>query len=140
MDELDVVPENTMYRVELNGNVVGETLLESADPPMGVIGGKVMFAISDDPYTLFRSHCISHGIPINQDEEEFGFIDTSNILGLKILRSDGVEIAGFPGASICGFRDDGYEITILGVPYPFYGEEFPHHCKAYEAKYRASDT
>jgi hypothetical protein len=129
-----------MYRVELNGNVIGETLLESADPPMGVIGGKVMFATIDDPYALFKAHCVSHSIPINQDEEEFGFIDTSNILGLKVLRSDGVEIAGLPGASICGFRADGYEITILGVPYPFYGDEFPHHCKAYDDRYSDRNT
>ncbi len=25
-----------------------------------------------------------------------------------------------------------YEISISGIPYPFYEEEFPHHVKEYE--------
>jgi hypothetical protein len=29
-------------------------------------------------------------------------------------------------------KDEGYEISILGIPYPFYKEEFPHHVKEYE--------
>ena len=129
-----------MYRVELDGKIVGETQLETADPPMGVVGGKISFSTSDDPYVLFRTYCQSHGIAINQDEEDIGFIDTQNIEGLKVFRADGVEIAGVPGASICGFRDDGYELTILGVPYPFYGEEFPHHRAAYDKRFAGDDA
>lgn len=126
---------NSTYRIELDSEFIGETRLETADPPMGVIGGKVTFLITEDPYSFFKRYCQTHQVTINQDEEEFGFIDTQNIDGLKIYRADGVEIAGVPGASICGFRQEGYEITILGVPYPFYGDEFPHHCKAYEMQF-----
>ena len=97
--------------------------------------GKVNFSISEDPYSLFKKYCLTHKVPINVDDEKFGFIDTQNIDELKVFRSDGVEISGVPGASICGMWEDGYEITILGVPYPFYGEEFPHHREAYERKF-----
>lgn len=131
---------NSTYRIELDGEFIGETRLESADPPMGVIGGKVTFVITEDPYYFFKRYCQTHQITINQGEEEFGFIDTQNMDGLKVFRADGVEIAGVPGASICGFRDEGYEITILGVPYPFYGEEFPHHREAYEKQFSRDDT
>jgi len=128
-----------MYRIELAGKIIGETRLESADPPMGVIGGRIVFTIPDDPYVLFKSYCQSHGIPIHQDEEDCGFIATANIDGLKVFRTDGLEIAGIPGASICGFREDGYEITILGVPHPFYGEEFSHHRAAYDTHFKSSN-
>ena len=131
---------NSTYRIELDGEFIGETRLESADPPMGVTGGKVTFSITEDPYTFFKRYCEAHDVPINQDEEVFGSIDTQNMDGLKVFRSDGVEIAGIPGASICGFREEGYDITVLGVPYPFYGEEFPHHCKAYENQFSRDDT
>jgi hypothetical protein len=102
-----------MYRIELNGKVIGETQLESADPPMGVVRGKMTFKIEDDPYLLIKTHCQIHGIHINQDEEELGLIDTQNIASLKVFRIDGVEITDVTGASISGFRDDGYEITLL---------------------------
>jgi len=125
-----------MYRVELNGNVIGETQLESADPPMGVVGGKVAFKIADDPYLLIKCHRQTQSTPINQDEEEIGLIDSQNIASLKVFRIDGVEITDVTGAAISGFREDGYMITILGVPYPFYEEEFPHHCAAYEAQFK----
>lgn len=124
-----------MYRVVLDGKTIGETELEFADPPMGVVFGKIRLTVGDSLYSLFKAHCTSQEIPRNQDEEEIELIDTPTIDGLKVFRSDGIEIAGVLGASVSGFRDDGYEIAILGVPYPFYEEEFPHHTKAYEDRF-----
>ena len=129
-----------MYRVELDGKSIGETRLESADPPMGVVLGKVIFSISEDPYSLFKQHCLAHKVPINVDDEKFGVIDTQTIGELKVFRSDGVEISGVPGASICGMWEDGYQIAILGVPYPFYDEEFPHHTEAYDRKFSRDNS
>ncbi len=92
-----------MYQLELDGKILGETRLEVADPPMGVVGGKIIFAFSDDPYIFLKSYCESHGIQTNQSEDAFvGFIDAQHIRGLKIFRADGVEIAGLSGASIRG--------------------------------------
>jgi hypothetical protein len=42
-----------MYRVFLNNEEIGTTSLESADPPMGVVSGKIAFHSSASPYRLF---------------------------------------------------------------------------------------
>ena len=41
-----------------------------------------------------------------------------------------MEIKGV-GNQISGMDSDEFEISLEGVPYPFYEEEFPHHVKAY---------
>ncbi len=125
----------SIYSVELNGDLIGHTQLENADPPMGVVRGKVEFSITEDIYSLFKRYCIEQQVAVNQDDEEFGFIDTQNIPVLKVYGDGDIEVTGESGASICGFSDDGFEITIVGVPYPFYGEEFPHHIEAYDSQF-----
>ena len=88
---------NRIYRVELDGELLGETRLENADPPMGVVSGKVIFSTDECPYLLFRRYCAVHGIAVNQDDEEHALIDTQRIDGLKVLRWDGVGIEGGGG-------------------------------------------
>jgi hypothetical protein len=73
---------------------------------------------------------------VNEEDPKYEFIDTQTIPDLHVLRSDGFEISGI-GRCITGFRDEGHEITILGIPYPFYTEEFPHHRKAYDEQFKA---
>ena len=36
-----------------------------------------------------------------------------------------------------GFADEGYTVTVLGVPYPFYADEFPHHRAAYDRRFES---
>ena len=124
-----------MYHVFLNNVKIGTTALESADPPMGVVTGKIAFIPSVSPFHLFRDHCQSHGITLNNADPTEEFIDTHTIPELHVFRTDGVEIAG-QGCSISGFRDGGYEVTIIFVPYPFYAEEFPHHRRDYDERFR----
>ncbi|MEP6668169.1 MAG: hypothetical protein ABJF10_03400 [Chthoniobacter sp.] len=125
-----------MYRVRLNGEEIGTTALEKGDPPMGVVFGKLSLRTPESPYHFFLNYCHAHGIKVNNAEAEHELIDTQVIPELRVYRADGVEISG-QGCCISGFKDDGgYEITILGVPYPFYAEEFPHHCKAYEEQFK----
>jgi len=124
-----------MYRIILNGEEIGATALESGDPPMGVVFGKIFFHTSRPPYRLFLDHCLAHHVTMNGNDPEHEFIDTSIIPSLQVLREDGLEIAN-QGCCIAGFKEDGYEITILGIPYPFYGEEFPHQCEAYDQQFK----
>jgi hypothetical protein len=72
----------------------------------------------------------------NTDDPEFEFIDTQVISELKVFRQDGLEIKGVAGNAITGMKDEGYEISILGISYPFYEEEFPHHVEHYENMFK----
>lgn len=132
--ELRVV--RSVYRVDLDNKEVGTTLLESGDPPMGVVWGKVSFHAPVSVFGLFLDYCRTREITINSTDPVHEFIDTQVIPDLRVFRADGIEIIG-QGCCISGFKDDGYEITILGIPYPFYSEEFPLQCKAYDEQFEA---
>ena len=124
------------YRITLSGRELGYTSFEAADPPMGVVSGLIRFTISDSPYLLFRDYCRSNGIKMNEADDVMEYIDTWVIPELRVYRKDGLEIAGEAGTCITGFKEEGYEISVLGIPYPFYEEEFPHHRDAYDKSFQ----
>lgn len=113
-----------MYRVYLNGEEIGTALLKPSEPSMGVASGQILFQPGISPFHLFLDYCRTHGVQVNQTDAEFEFIDTQVIPGLKVVRSDGLEIQGF-GSHIMGMKEEGYEIHIIGIAHPFYGEVFP---------------
>ena len=123
------------YDIFLDDKVIGTTELEKADAPMGVVFGNIKLYDISSGYEFFKSYCMTNGIEILNDYPEDKLIATSDIPTLKIITSDGVEIKG-QGTSIDGMDSDVFEITILGIPYPFYEEEFPHHVKAYEDQFK----
>lgn len=117
------------YDIFLDEKVIGTTELEKADAPMGVVFGNIKLYDISSGYEFFKSYCMTNGIEIINDYPKDKLIATSDIPTLKIITTDGVEIKG-QGTSIDGMDSDVFEITILGIPYPFYEEEFPHHVKA----------
>lgn len=121
---------NKTYTILLEGQKIGRTHLEKADAPMGVAFGNIAFHGIESPYAFFKTYCQKKEIPINTDDPELGFLDTQVIPELKVIRQDGIEIKGL-GNAICGMKEEGYEISIFGIPYPFYEEEFPQHVKKY---------
>ena len=123
------------YDIFLDDKVIGTTELEKADAPMGVVFGNIKLYDISSGYEFFKSYCMTNGIEIINDYPEDKLIATSDIPTLKIITSDGVEIKG-QGTSIDGMDSDVFEVTILGIPYPFYEEEFPHHVKAYEDQFK----
>ena len=123
------------YNVFLDGQKIGTTQLEKADAPMGVVFGLIEFKAIQSPYRLFKYYCAKNKIAINLDDPKFEFIDTQVIPELKVLRQDGLEINGEAGNAVCGMKEEGYEITILGIGYPFFEEEFPHHTEAYKNQF-----
>jgi hypothetical protein len=125
-----------MYRVHLDGKEIGTTLLEHADAPMGVVFGKISFSITSSPYKFIHDYCQAHNIPVSYLEPDVELIHTEVIPELRVFRADNTEISGL-GCCIEGMKDDGYDITILGISYPFYAEEFPHHCKADGERFKA---
>lgn len=127
---------NKTYNVLLDGQEIGTTQLEKADAPMGVAFGLIEFIDVESPYQLFKEYCSKNGVTINTYDPKFEFIDTQVITGLKVLRNDGLEIKGEAGNAISGMKEEGYEISILGIGYPFYEKEFPHHVKAYKEMFK----
>jgi hypothetical protein len=119
------------YKVVLGDKEIGTSKLEKADAPMGVAFGLIEFNGIESPYEFFKEYCLKNNITINTDDPEFEFIETQVISELKVFRQDGLEIKGVAGNAITGMKDEGYEISILGISYPFYEEEFPHHVEHY---------
>ena len=117
----------------LDGVIIGTTRLESADAPMGVVSVKMQFIKPISGFNLFESFLEDKGYKnkINEIDEKDRFIDTQRIEELKVFRENGVELKGVAGNCITGMESYGFEISILGIPYPFYEQEFPHHVKDY---------
>ncbi len=123
------------YDIFLDDKIIGTTELEKADVSMGVIFGNINFYDVLSNYDFIKTYCLTNGIEIITDYPEDRLIATSDIPTLKIINSNGIKIKG-KGANINGLDSDGFEVTILGVSYPFFEEEFPHHVKAYEDQFK----
>jgi len=97
------------YTITLDGKTIGKTKLEKADASMGVVFGMIIDINQKIDYAFIKSYC---------QNNEIGFDD---------FPEDNLIF----GNQISGTDEDGFEITIEGISYPFYEEEFPHHVKAY---------
>lgn len=117
-----------IYKIFLDGKLIGTTKLEKADPPMGVVFGMIESEYVD--YEFLKNYCQKNKIDFEDDPDE-EFISTRLIESLKVFSPEGVEIVG-QGNSIEGMTNEGFEVYLLGVPYPFYEEEFPHHVNSYK--------
>lgn len=126
---------NKKYRIELKGAIIGFTMLEKADAPMGVVFGLIHFENITSGYDLFLDYCLKNGIIINDNDIMHRFIDTQTIPDLRVFSENGVEVTGI-GTAITGMDSEGFEINILGIPYPFYEDEFPHHVKEYREMFK----
>ncbi|UZO82353.1 hypothetical protein NBT05_07725 [Aquimarina sp. ERC-38] len=120
-----------IYNIYLNGLLIGTTELEKADVPMGVVIGDLRFTDQKFGYDLLKEYCENNQIELASDYPEDKMISTTNISELKITNDKGIEIKGVEN-QITGMDKEEYEISIFGIPYPFYKEEFPHHVKDYE--------
>ena len=119
------------YNITLSGTLIGTSELEKADAPMGVAFGQIDFKGIESPYEFFKEYCLNKQIELASDYPEDKMISTMSIPELKITSNNGIEIKGV-GNQITGMDNEEYEISIFGIPYPFYEEEFPHHVKEYE--------
>ncbi len=113
----------------LNKKLIGTTMLEKADAPMGVAFGKIVFSNISSGYSFFKDYCTANNVSFT-DYPEDKFINTDNIPTLAIVDGADKEING-QGCHIYGMDCDGFDITVIGIPYPLYEMEFPHHCKSY---------
>lgn len=124
------------YKILLENKEIGTTDFEKADAPMGVVFGRLNFKSENLNYKIIKDYCIKNGIEIAMDYPEDKMISTFSIPSLKVLNCDGIEIKGI-GNKISGMDKEEYEIEIFGIPYPFYGEEFPNHVAKYENMFKS---
>jgi len=122
---------NKKYSIFLDKNEIGFSYFEKADPPMGVVIGKIHFNEEDYNYEFLKNYCLKNNIKLNLDDSEYKVIETQIIPELKIYNDNNVEIISEGGSYISGMNNDGFEIIILGIPYPFYEKEFSNHVKEY---------
>ena len=123
------------YSIYLNGDLIGTTLLEKADASMGVVFGQIVPEKQNFGYNLIKDYCAKNSIEIADDYPEDKLISTMTIESLMVKSESDIEIKGV-GNQISGLDGDGFEITILGIAYPFYQEEFPHHIKEYKEMFK----
>jgi hypothetical protein len=126
--------KNKEYHILLDNLPIGITKLEKADAPMGVVFGIIEFKNQNIGYDFIKDYCKSLNIEIADDYPEDKLISTMTIDSLTVKNENGIEIKGM-GNQISGMDSDGFEITILGIPYPFYEEEFPHHVETYKNQF-----
>ena len=125
------------YDIFLDDKIIGTTELEKADAPMGVVFGLINFTENISGYNFFKKYCLDNKIEIADDYPDDKLISTRTIENLKVINENGIEIKGI-GNQISGMDEDAFEITLEGVAYPFFEEEFPHHVKAYNEQFKGS--
>lgn len=123
-----------LYDIFLDEQKIGTTELEKADAPMGGVFGKINFLNISLGYDFFKSYCVANKIELVADYPEDRLIFTRTINNLAVKNEHGLEIKGL-GNQISGMDSDGFEISLEGISYPFFQEEFPHHVKAYHNQF-----
>jgi hypothetical protein len=118
-----------LYDILLDNEKIGTTELEKADAPMGVVFGRINFVDIVSGYDFFKNYCLTNSIKIISDYPDDRLIAIADISNMRIVAPNGIEIKG-QGTNIEGMDTDAFQLTILGIPYPFFEEEFPHHNKA----------
>lgn len=107
----------------LDGILIGNTNLECADPPMGIVFGKINFNSINSGYDFFENYCSKNEIEKTSDYPEDKLISTAFIPDLKVVDLNEIEIVGY-GANIDGMDSDCFTITISGIPYHFLTSNF----------------
>lgn len=119
------------YSVKLYDVVIGYTQFEKADPPLGMVSGKIELLNIDSGYDFFSVYCKETESQINVDYPDFKFIDAESIRGLSVFHPQETPISGTT-VTIRGFDNDGFEIEVAGIPKTEYETLFPEHTAAYE--------
>jgi hypothetical protein len=123
-----------LYDIFLDEQKIGTTELEQADAPMGGVFGKINFLNISSGYDFFKSYCVANKIELVVDYPEDRLLFTRTINNLAVKNENGLEIKGL-GSQISGMDSDEFEISLEGISYPFFQEEFPHHVKAYHNQF-----
>jgi hypothetical protein len=122
-----------IYQIWLADTLIGTTLLEKGDPPMGGVFGRIMPIIEDFGYDYIKQFYSSRNIGIDDYPEDKVIFTRATEL-LRVITPEGKVIESL-GNQIYGMDSDEFEVCLEGVGYPFYAEEFPKQCADYENFY-----
>ena len=113
------MPQFAIYAQEV---LVGHSMLEHGDPPMGVAFGVF---VPNAAYATIQRECQTN----HADQ---------SALDLSAQTESGTRIS-CAGVGILDYSaelDPPYvEVNVLGIPYPLYGELFPHHVALYDQQF-----
>jgi len=102
--------------------LVGHSMLESGDAPMGVAFGAF---VPTEAYAEIRRECVTN------HNDQAG-------LQLSVQAQPGVAIV-CAGVGILDYalelEPPRAEVNVLGIPYPLYGQLFPEHVASYEKRF-----
>lgn len=122
------------YQVWLEDTLIGTTRLEGADPPMGGVFGEIQPIIEHLTYGFIKTFYASRQIGFD-DSPDIKLIATRATDKLRVVTPDGITIESL-GNQIVMLDGEGCEVFLEGVGYPFYAEEFAHHCADYDNLYK----
>ncbi len=121
--------ERKTYKILLDNREIGITSLEKADPPMGVVFGKVVFSSPSYNYKFFKNYCSENNIDKVDYSDDY-LIETMDIPNMKVVDDNDNQIEGL-ATTISGMDSEGFAITIIGVSNSIFEKEFPHHIANY---------
>jgi hypothetical protein len=111
--------------------LIGQSELESGDPPMGVAFGQF------EPTDAFAP--LRKAMKPARDGAGKERRDMRYLVGVSARSADGVALV-CSHVEVCEYGEAdnplGWEVSCLGIEQPPYEELFPHHVKAYEHKFK----
>jgi len=113
-----------MYSIFLDNVKIGTTMFENRDSSMGVVFGKINLIKEEFNYDYIKKYCLENNVQLTFDDPSEKLIATRNIPKLKIFNKLNIEITNKSGCNIEGMDKEGFQVTILGIPYSFFEKEF----------------
>lgn len=116
------MPRFAVYAGEL---LVGYSMLESGDAPMGVAFGEF---VPNEEYSKIQRECM-----VNHADQSALQLSARTEAGM-VIPCAGVGILDYTAE----IEPPYIEVNVLGISYPLYGELFQNHVVAYERQFKSS--
>ncbi|MFD1218491.1 hypothetical protein [Microbulbifer celer] len=113
------------FKIFARNEVIGETLLENGDPPMGVAFGAL---IPNENYFKYQEYFCKHDFEKISDLE------------LAVVSESGLNLNPIGEVGIEDYSKEmgefSAQVNALGIEGEVYNQLFPHHVAAYEAQFK----
>ncbi|MDB9517339.1 hypothetical protein PN466_10310 [Roseofilum reptotaenium CS-1145] len=119
-----------LYKIFINEQEIGTSLLESGDPPMGVASG--LIRLNNISIRVLESRLLQ----IESTQSTDGVTNCHEPGVVRVIHPDGFELSG-QGSVIenCLELEECY-VTILGIHHEMYEKLFLHHIEKYRNNFK----